>query len=132
MKFRNVKPQYRNHAEAFCIADDHALMLDGLRAILEETLTEVMFDLPGRDDVVADIGLGDPDVLPPLEQAGQKAPVFAKVAGAVTKVVESNRPKRGAGSRARLSGSCCATRSRAMRRRPTSASSARTRRTRTG
>ena len=28
--------------------------------------------------------------MPPLEQAGQKAPVFAKVAQAVTKLVESN------------------------------------------
>lgn len=26
IEFRNVKPQYRNHAEAFCIADDHALV----------------------------------------------------------------------------------------------------------
>ena len=29
-------------------------------------------------------------LIPPLEQSGQKAPVFAKVAQAVTKVVESN------------------------------------------
>ena len=29
-------------------------------------------------------------LIPPLEQSGQKAPVFAKVAGAVTKLVESN------------------------------------------
>jgi hypothetical protein len=26
IEFRNVKPQYRNHAEAFCIADEHALV----------------------------------------------------------------------------------------------------------
>jgi hypothetical protein len=26
IEFRNVKPQYRNHAEAFCIADEHAIV----------------------------------------------------------------------------------------------------------
>jgi hypothetical protein len=26
IEFRNLKPQYRNHAEAFCIADEHALV----------------------------------------------------------------------------------------------------------
>ena len=26
IELRNVKPQFRNHAEAFCIADDHALV----------------------------------------------------------------------------------------------------------
>lgn len=26
IEFRHVKPQYRNHAEAFCIADEHALV----------------------------------------------------------------------------------------------------------
>jgi hypothetical protein len=26
IEFRNVKPQYRNHAEAFCIADDYAIV----------------------------------------------------------------------------------------------------------
>lgn len=26
IEFRNVKPKYRNHAEAFCIADEHALV----------------------------------------------------------------------------------------------------------
>lgn len=26
IEFRNVKPQYRNHPEAFCIADEHAIV----------------------------------------------------------------------------------------------------------
>jgi hypothetical protein len=26
IEFRNVKPQYRDHAEAFCIADEHAIV----------------------------------------------------------------------------------------------------------
>jgi hypothetical protein len=26
IEFRNVKPEYRNHPEAFCIADEHALV----------------------------------------------------------------------------------------------------------
>lgn len=32
IEFRNVRPEYRNHAEAFCIADDHSIVYRSLAA----------------------------------------------------------------------------------------------------